>query len=1137
MTRTLNDLNDLQRSPTPVFAPAPPLPSISTHEFIHQAFGPMNVAAHAQFGYRQIGQFNQTNPIGLPGMMTAPAAMMTPASMSVFRPPPMPLPPPLMTTPGVTSAFHRIPDIATQNQLGFASQFLNANMGAGVLSQMQGQRYGGWVGAGVGTLAGAGLGGGAGAFTGLQIGQAVGDMFGGTLARLPGVSHVMDWMNSEEAQLLSGMAGMQMGTMGNVRLGRRDIGLGGRGMNQMSAMRLGENLLNFSNQQMGGAFNQIDIRNLTQAAGDAGLLDAATNIDQIEGSIKKMMTLVGRLGKLTGDPDFRNNIRELGRMKMMGFEVDQAMDALTSASRYGVMAGMSRGELFQQAQQPAMPRFAAAGLASGLGMTHGAYGAAMGRMQQGIGTAIQQSLMGDVGQRITESNASFLSGHARMALPWLFQAQEGQIGLDPAKLAQLAAGGATNLRELSAQGSDNMRRVAEEIAQQRATAAGRAVRPREVQSILGEMATRQQEWLSEVGMKLGPEGTMRANMGFAAGLMKGYGMEQWEALMTISGNDPMQAMALKNQFTDPKVHERHLAQLDEAIKKERAEARTDAYGRMSAWREKNQRWFGGARDWLRDAFTDEVDAQDRIAARRVALEQQQAADAATGRSQFNYEPLAAGGVYSKTALALQREAIGDRFKNVSGFDTRISGGKIEIGARTELSEGELTLLQRMRGDYGTISGWGERASRWLTRDLMGTGFGGAKDPRDRIRDIQERAELTVGASAAQETGKTLDRVSSLSGKQWLAMDKTMRDQFERWGLSGPENMADLKTQLTAYVNQRGKNAQPTNTRDMVKQVESFLAKRIDPDKARQFVTGNREFVNAFSTMVGLKNADAAGQGSLYEAGTIGSVWEELGVDPGDHAELAKKAHNATLEGLRNIGAIRWGDVDWGLWGKHEIEDSGVEQALATFQDYGEDLLKTQGAAGVMEEKTVMNLVAATYEGNEARTGGDPEKDKNKAQAALQSYLAKGGKGAAERVARAERVVKGMSKGQKQAHARFWRSSSEFGGGTVEGTAEKFVQAAKGEGPLAAYFHETRAAVITKGTRGAGGTIAGDVGEAGGAGDASKAEALEREKKSAEEMFAAWSKDGAITKSFGENVITPFSDAVDRFDKITKRFME
>lgn len=1125
--RTLNDLSQLDYMSTPVNAamPLPTMPSAPTPQEVgQQYFGAMNIAAHARFASAQLGQFNQVSPVGLGSPYSPSPGMMTPPSFSVFRPPPTPIPPPLRTTPGVTGAFQTPGDIATQQAIGRMGAFLDPSAAAHALSQRQASAASGYIGATVGAIGGAVVGGPAGALRGASWGSTIGSLIGGHIADIPIIGDIWDWTNVEEGQMLSNMAGVQLGTLGRISLGGRDIGLGGRGMSSRAAMRLGRRLQRFSNL-MGGAkptavdggmFNPTDIRNLVTASADAGLLDAATNIDQIEGTLKKVMTVVGRLGKLTGDPDFRNNIRELGQMKMLGFGIDQAMDVLSNMKTYGAMAGMTRGQLMSQAIQPAMARFAAAGLVPGLAAIHAPFGAAQGRLMAGIGTPIQQALMGDVGQRITEANATFLAGHAKLLLPALFAARGGELTLDPKKISEIASAGVINMRSMAAQGVQNMRQVAEQYARQK-IAMGQG-RQEDFRTLFREaysmMTSRQEEFLSELGTQLSPEQTMQVNLAMAAGLQK-QGMGRWVSLMAITGGRTWQAEALRQYATNPKRHERALAQLNQQIRQAETEKRRRSSAESAAWASEYRagalyKGLRSAARWVGDVFTDEIDPEDIMQAEEIRRQQAMAEEATRYGTRTFRQIVTGGGPLSKRIterLTAQRKAaLGGRYTDLGphtimedifgleGVHIDETTGQVSILPRagSMLTSQEEELAKRMMGTAGTFRGWLEGYTGGLpTRQQFNRMISGATKSIQIVRNAQRRSR------ADQDK-----------------LEEQLFSQFERWGLKGADVMAGVKNKFLKKIDEYGQKGIPVSA-EMVKGIarealynyRDANGDRIPPWKINEFIRKNPTLFTEVFTKIGLREGTRAARGSLIEMASIGEEFKKYtSTDNLENLEdLQEKMHDDLLSWLEK-GGVAEVEARTGL---DVFDKEGMKKAFQVVHSaLGSGTTGEEGA----ETTRLVTLYAAARQG-----------DRN-AQRILEDLRHKartGDKKIQQQLQRAEKAYNELDETGKTWLGRYRKMFQkriaagmgiEQGKVTEEQIRKALEMAQEGKGPLAMMIAPEQLRAIVKTMKG-GGTALLEPGAFWGGKPSEKVEKLEGKKKAEEDLYKLWAGPGGIASRF------------------------
>jgi len=827
--RTLDDLESYkmqQMGATPLPATAmmsTPYPAPMTPMQVwQQNFQGMSIAAHQAYGLQQTQQWNINNPVGVPGMGVSPAQMTSAHLASLRAGAPAP-PPPLMSTPGATGMFHSPADALAQNQLMLTSAFLDPNRASSNLAAMRVRRWGQDVGSVVGTVAGAGLGmmiGGGGLMGwGAGVGGSVGGALLGSIGDVPGLGHAARFFtgmgNENVAEQLSWMAGAQHVTHGRVMMGPRDVGLGGRGLSMEASMRLGSRLRSMS-QATGGELNQMDMMNLTQAAGDVGLLEAAVNIDQIASTVNNLMKIVGKLGRLTGDPDFRNNLREFSNFQRMGFTAEQAVQAMGDVGRFARMAGMTRGQM-GQVLQVGSAQGVAAGLTGAVGGVIGAHAAAQENLLRGAFTPIQKNLYGDIGQVIRESQMGFLKGPAQLMIPSLLEMQDGQIRVSQERMQELIQPGRPiDIRRVVAQGQQNLMSVARQYASQHNTGMQESI-----SRILGMMP----EFTAQLGQGWQGAGIEAAQVNVAMGLrpmMGGY-----NALLQVTGSHEA-AIALEKRLRNPNYMRRRVAQSNAEIQRIRLEARQAANARAAEFAQRR-----GLFNLFGDDEEDDEPVETQAIDREMRLLQEQA-DKAAGIKTFRL-----GGTASGLDPQVVEELTG-------GIDWETQAG------RQLLRRGGFSEYARLRaGDIQTVTGAVTKAERQAYRRMMGwegTLWGGVVAAIETTDTAARRMSLETARSE-----KTITSARKLSRQQFLNMESQLYGEFERVGGdgAGASTLAVLKDELITKIAARGRVGQGTNLDQVLEMIRMSLSFKVGKSKANAILAapGNEEFFKAYAVKV------------------------------------------------------------------------------------------------------------------------------------------------------------------------------------------------------------------------------------------------------------------------------------------------
>jgi hypothetical protein len=325
-------------------------------------------------------------------------------------------------------------------------------------------------------------------------------------------------------------------------------------------------------RQSGGQYNANDLINLTNVAAETGLLSGATNTQQIMDSIKGLLGLVGKMAKLTGDPDFRSNVRELANMRSAGFELSAIPGATANMNMFARMAGVTRSQLMEGGGSQGAAMFGQLGLGTGVGMMVGGHSAAMARMTGGAFDPRLENLLGGqqgITQRLTAGAGAFLQGAAgSMLLPALVGQAGGGVAIDPARVKEMLSGN-MDLGNMIGGGAARMN-------------------PQLMQQIL----TRKPELLTQLGEQLGPAGLQMAQFRMIQGMQKQMGGEKnvsFEAAATMfSGGDALQGRMMTNMYMSQDWRDRSRAQIEETRRQLVSEARGETAARIEA----RPNWLG-----------------------------------------------------------------------------------------------------------------------------------------------------------------------------------------------------------------------------------------------------------------------------------------------------------------------------------------------------------------------------------------------------------------------------------------------------------------------------------------------------------------------------------------------------------------
>ncbi len=246
------------------------------------------------------------------------------------------------------------------------SRAQQGNVAAGVLGGIQGgfELAGG---IGFGAIGGA-LGGPlrelAGNWVGTRLGGFMGNMVTGPIGR--------DMMRGRQLQDTTApfmVAGAQLDPFTGQGLSRQ------AGLNTAIGLRRLTRDFDFTRQT---GFNTADVMQLTQGAADQGLLATAQSGEEIVRRMKDISKAIRVITQLTGDPDVKAAMRDLGNMRNMGFEgLPNQMAALSNRAAFARMAGVSQSALEQNFGMPGALMAQNVGLAGATGYQAGIAGAGM----------------------------------------------------------------------------------------------------------------------------------------------------------------------------------------------------------------------------------------------------------------------------------------------------------------------------------------------------------------------------------------------------------------------------------------------------------------------------------------------------------------------------------------------------------------------------------------------------------------------------------------------------------------------------------------------------------------------------------------------------------------------------------------
>lgn len=877
--------------------PLPPTATLSTPSMMTPPMSP---------GMSQVQLVQQAMP-------AMPPPMATPTMQ-----PPMAMQPMPMATPGVSPAFTNRYDAQTQQQLASVQAYLDPSQAGGALARQSmrrfGERYGGYIGAGVGAVAGTMIPGG-GTLGGAMWGQAAGGLLGGIAEKMYDIPVVGDiaqgvynWMNEERIGDISSMAQIQTGTFGRTMMGTRDIGLGGRGMSRQGALQLGQRYRGQAQQwgQRTGAGEEDvqqyrqDLIRLTTMAGDLGLLESATNIDQIADVTQKLFKVLGKMAKITGDPDFRNNLQDIAQLRQMGFTIDQAVTATRDMEVFARGAGMTRRELMAGPGMMGAQAFQQMGLAPGVGMLYGAQAAVGARATMGAVTPLQASLMGGqqgIQERILGSQAGFGQGPMSLMMGAAMGMEGGQLMLRPGQLRETLAGG-TSLASLAGQAQGNLMQVASQMARQQG---------RPITDVLLELQQRLPEIQSMMMQQLGPQGMEMLQMQTMRALTPTYGMRA--AAQMVSQGDPTTANLLIRQASSPEYWDRRMAQLEEERRrllstgreeqKRAREAREEARDRERDERIVREMFGVPGREEQRERLHRLYVESGGMFGKADPWETMTYGRAETAREQFEEEAAQTGmrGIFvppsgqairpiaEEIAQRWGRQELGEQVNLTTGagmetFEFTREGLEF-TGDVQELTESQVIAAQRALGTYGTTRAFFRRQAMKLGRGAERQWRGmGARGEVSFTWESQYREAL----KQTQKSAQAINRTRNWTLDHLADMRKQLKGELERGGVPGAETMAGLRDDLVSYAQMIGREGGTLNLARLRERMAWKLGMSgMNFADAAKAVGDNEEFFNDFATVTIRQFGGPQAARALAETTDIADVAQRFGVEEGQGA--------------------------------------------------------------------------------------------------------------------------------------------------------------------------------------------------------------------------------------------------------------
>ena len=290
-------------------------------------------------------------------------------------------------------------------------------------------------------------------------------------------------------------------------IGGSDLNRMGGGLSSQASMGLANALKDMIAEGESSGFNMRDMMGIGNMAASSGMMDMAQNKEQITAQFKNIAKGLRTFMALAQEPDVQQAMQQMSTLRTLGLSIPETNVAAQNAVKFARMAGTSVGDLAATAGAPGAMTFQQLGMTGGLGYQVGMGAAAYARGAVGAGsyTPAQLALAGGVRglqQTLTETAGAGL-GIDFPIMAMLGRGDDGKLRIDESRVKDVMSG-KYSLSEQAAMGSSNMARLG----------GGRAIL--ELQTRMGEMQ-------NELGMALGPEGSILLALRQATNIQKAMG--------------------------------------------------------------------------------------------------------------------------------------------------------------------------------------------------------------------------------------------------------------------------------------------------------------------------------------------------------------------------------------------------------------------------------------------------------------------------------------------------------------------------------------------------------------------------------------------------------------------------------------
>lgn len=506
---------------------------------------------------------------------------------------------------GIRSPFMR----PMQAELNYYSDIANLNM---MGRQQALDMVGGGMAAGamtaLGTAGGVVVGGTLGAMVGhpelgLALGSIGGSVLGSTLGQNDRMREAFGNVFRPAIEQTVDTAQIMGASQGFVSTGR-DLDISGRGLSVSASGKLMRDFTDIAEASR-GRFTRQDLIQVMQASGEQGLLDVAQNKEEIARTVKATTELLGMVAQITGDPDFKNNVKFIGELRRQGASETDYRNILHEIQAGATSSGMQPAEVLATAGNQGAAIYQGVGMSRVQGTRAGVFGAAASSQAIATGTFSPSQIdrlggRSGMTQRFIEMTGQFAGKTIDPFLPYLATSNaDGSISVDEDALLKFQSG------EI---GTDDMIRQG----------SSKFSNAKDLEKLVNSMG----DLKEEIANRMGPQGGLIALVNTIDRTSKELGISFESAGRTIMGSAEnarllaaaIQGGALQGLRTGLET-ERQNVHFE--ARKSAMDARRDQYGVMNGI----SRGLGRAWDAVTDPFTNAYSSlqQTAVDANRSAL--------------------------------------------------------------------------------------------------------------------------------------------------------------------------------------------------------------------------------------------------------------------------------------------------------------------------------------------------------------------------------------------------------------------------------------------------------------------------------------------------------------------------------------